>query len=225
MFNRLKEIADLEKIKIEDDALKEIVYLADGGMRDALSLLDQIAFDNDDITYDVVVKNLGIISNKKVRELIDAVFNNNVIDIDHFAKPDAGESEKAVYESFVSKNDNVIEELRSEFYEKLTPYEKLTKEYQWYMSHIAAMLYSDGLLDSSKVDREDSMYIAWTTDETISLAEYLKYAISMNWIDVSKLSIDNQYADSEEIFSQIVSSVIIFSILKSHGHSSPLKVS
>ncbi len=137
-----------------------------------------------------------------------AVFDNNVIDINHFTKSDACDNEKAVYEAFLNKNDSVIEELKSEFYDKLTPYEKLTKEYQWYMSHIAAMLYSDGLLDSSKVDREDSMYTAWTTDETISLAEYLKYAISMNWIDVSKLSLDNQYADSEQIFDNIISYII-----------------
>ena len=66
------------------------------------------------------------------------------------------------------------------------------------------MLYSDGILDSNKVDREDETYIAWTTDEVISLYEYLHYAIASNWVDVSKLSIDNQYADSEEIYNQII---------------------
>ncbi len=137
-----------------------------------------------------------------------AVFDNNVIDTDHFTKDEAGDNEKAVYEAFVKKNEAVINEIQSEFNDKHTPYDQLSKEYRWYMSHIAAMLYSDGILDSSKVDREDSMYVAWTTEETISLAEYLKYAISMNWIDVSKLSIDNQYADSEQIFAQIVDYVI-----------------
>ena len=137
-----------------------------------------------------------------------AVFDNNVIDITHFAKDDAKENEKAAYDAFLTKNNTVLSELRSEFYEKKTPYESLSKEYQWYMSHIASMLYSDGVLDSSKVDKEDSMYISWTTDETISLSEYLKYAIAMNWIDVSKLSIDNQYADSEQIFDQIIDYIV-----------------
>ncbi len=137
-----------------------------------------------------------------------AMFDNNVIDVEHLARDDAKEAEKAVYDAFVAKNASVIAELRAELTEKKTRYDALSKEYQWYMSHIAANLYSSGILDSSKVNREDATYIAWTTDETISLAEYLKYAIAMNWIDVSKLSIDNQYADSEEIFSQIVSSVI-----------------
>ncbi len=137
-----------------------------------------------------------------------AIFDNDVLDISHFNANDAGETEKAIYEQFVNKNENVLNELTLELTDKKTPYENLSKEYQWYMSHIAAMLYSDGIIDSSLVDRDDSMYIAWTKDETISLAEYLKYTIAVNWVDVSKLSIDNQYADSEEIFDQIVKYII-----------------
>nr|MCR5402541.1 penicillin-binding protein [Butyrivibrio sp.] len=133
-----------------------------------------------------------------------AVFGNAIVDISKFKDADEGSTQHAVYEHYVVKYDNVINELNSELNEKMTPYEELTKEYKWYMSHIAAMLYSNGVLDSSKVDREDPTYIAWTTDETISLAEYLKYAISMNWIDVSKLSLDNQYADSQQIYDHIV---------------------
>ena len=137
-----------------------------------------------------------------------AVFDNNIVDVNHFSADDAGTNEKAVYNSFISKNESVIAEIRAELGEKKTSYDKLSKEYQWYMSHIAANLYNAGILDSSKVDREDATYIAWTNDETISLAEYLKYAIAMNWIDVSKLSIDNQYADSEEIFNQITEYIV-----------------
>jgi penicillin-binding protein 2 len=131
-----------------------------------------------------------------------AIFDNDVVNINHMADPGALESEQAVYAAFSEKNENVLDEIRLELTEKATPYDHLTKEYQWYMSHIAAMLYSNGILDTSKVDREDDMYIAWTTDETISLAEYLKYAIAVNWVDVSKLEIENQYADSEESFKQ-----------------------
>ena len=133
-----------------------------------------------------------------------AIFDNDVVDITHFSAKDAKDTEKSVHEQFENKNNTVIAELKNELMTKQTPYDSLSKEYQWYMSHIAAFLYSDGIIDSSKVDKEDSMYIAWTKDETISLSEYLKYVIAMNWIDVSKLSLDNQYADSEEIFNHIV---------------------
>ena len=137
-----------------------------------------------------------------------AIFDNAVVDVNHFSKADAKANEKEVYQAFLTKYDEVIQELTSELNDKKTGYDKLSKEYQWYMSHIAAKLYSEGILDSTKVVREDPIYVAWTTDETISLTEYLKYAISMNWVDVSKLELDNQYADSEEIFKQIINQTI-----------------
>ena len=137
-----------------------------------------------------------------------AIFDNAVVDVNHFSKADAKANEKEVYQAFLTKYDEVIQELTLEFNDKKTGYDKLSKEYQWYMSHIAAKLYSEGILDSTKVVREDPIYVAWTTDETISLTEYLKYAISMNWVDVSKLELDNQYADSEEIFKQIINQTI-----------------
>ncbi len=137
-----------------------------------------------------------------------AIFDNDVVNIPHFATDEAKETEKTVYQAYITKNADVLAEIRNELTEKKTAYTDLSKEYQWYMSHIASMLYSDGVIDSSLVDKEDETYIAWTTDEVISLAEYVKYAIAMNWVDVSKLSIDNQYADSEEIFNQIVDYII-----------------
>ena len=137
-----------------------------------------------------------------------AVFDNDIVDINHFSSDKAKDTESKVYQSYLDKNASVLAEIRNELLEKKTPYESLSKEYQWYMSHIAANLYTDGIINSALVDKQDATYIAWTTDEVISLTEYIKYAIAMNWVDVSKLSIDNQYADSEEIFNQIVNYII-----------------
>lgn len=133
-----------------------------------------------------------------------ALFDNNVIDLDHLAAEDAGSAEQAIYSQYLVKKESVFATLKKELTEDFTTYENLTKEYQVYESYIAAMLYSDGILDSNKVDKEDETYIAWTTDEVISLSEYLHYAIASNWVDVSKLSLDNQYADSEEIYDHVV---------------------
>ena len=56
----------------------------------------------------------------------------------------------------------------------------------------------------SAVNTEDATYIAWAKDETISLKEYLEYAISMNWVDVSGLDVKNSYMNSEEIYQVVV---------------------
>ncbi|MCR4596663.1 MAG: penicillin-binding protein [Lachnospiraceae bacterium] len=133
-----------------------------------------------------------------------ACIENNVIDIDHFYDKYASETETAVYDVYTAKYAAVLDRLEDELYNVKTPYQDLSKEYQVYESLIASRLYADGILMESEVDKSDQMYIAWTVDETISLAEYLEYCIAMNWVDVSLLDMGNEYSDSSEIFSRIV---------------------
>ena len=133
-----------------------------------------------------------------------AMFNNHVIDLDHMESAEAGPNEQFVYQQFLSKQASVNQTLRDELTVNNTAYNLLTTEYQVYMSYIASKLYSNGVISSDKVDKEDTTYIAWTKDETISLSEYIRYCIASNWIDVTVLDLESQYVDSEEIFSTIV---------------------
>lgn len=148
------------------------------------------------------------VSNSKIKipiyDVYFALINNNIIDTEHFSSPGAGETEKAVLETFLSRKDNVFGKLREELTETSTPYNKLIQEYQVYESFIAEMLYDNGIIMKSEIDTSDETYIAWTIDEVISLREYINYAIAMNWIDVTKLKLDNKYSDSDEIYAQIV---------------------
>lgn len=133
-----------------------------------------------------------------------ALFDNNVINTAHFSDSMAGENEKAVYDSFIARKTEVMERLRAELTETKTPYENLTIDYQVYESFITSMLYSNGIIMESQVDTSDATYIAWTSEEVISLHEYLNYVISKNWIDVTKLDLSSQYSDSEEIYEQLL---------------------
>ncbi len=60
--DHLKMIADKEKVKVEYEALMVIAEKADGALRDALSVFDQMVnFCNRNITYESVLKNLNIL--------------------------------------------------------------------------------------------------------------------------------------------------------------------
>lgn len=137
-----------------------------------------------------------------------ALFNNNVIDVSHMAQPDAGENEKAVFESFLSRRASVRETLRSELTDTKTPYNELPAEYQVYESYIVSMLNDNSILLEDKVDTTDATYIAWTKDEVISLNEYLNYVISANWIDATRLDLNSQYADSDEIYAKLLDYIL-----------------
>ena len=78
IVERAKKICADEGIKIEDAALEEIAYLSEGGMRDALSLLDQLSKNKDLITLDLVESQFKTVSKKNIEDLIDYVEKNDV---------------------------------------------------------------------------------------------------------------------------------------------------
>ena len=76
--NRLEYICKEEKIQIDEDALALIGKLSDGGMRDSLSLLDQLtSYTNDKITTEDVNEVYGIITEKEICDLLKEVYNKN----------------------------------------------------------------------------------------------------------------------------------------------------
>ena len=142
-----------------------------------------------------------------------ALINNTIIDISKFSDQNASETEQEVLESFKNKQKDVFAVLREELMQTSTPYMNLTDEYKVYESYIVSMLSSStyGMIDTDAIDTEDESYIAWKTEESISLKDYLNHAIAMNWINISKLDLESQYSDSEEIYKKLVDS--IFEIL------------
>ncbi|MCZ8522966.1 MULTISPECIES: DNA polymerase III subunit gamma/tau [Paenibacillus] len=76
---RLREVCTEEGIESEEDALSFIARLSDGGMRDALSLLDQIiAFSGQRVTYDDVLSITGGMASDQFEKLVAAVQSRDV---------------------------------------------------------------------------------------------------------------------------------------------------
>ena len=62
IVSHLKHVAEKENIQVEDAALNIIAQKADGGMRDALSIFDQVAsFCSGNITYQRTIENLNVL--------------------------------------------------------------------------------------------------------------------------------------------------------------------
>ncbi|QBQ40268.1 DNA polymerase III subunit gamma/tau [Sphingobacterium psychroaquaticum] len=74
MANHLASIANKEGITYENDGLHIIAQKADGGLRDALSMFDQIvSFSNKQITYQSVIDNLNILDYDYYFQLLDCI--------------------------------------------------------------------------------------------------------------------------------------------------------
>ncbi|MCU6797212.1 DNA polymerase III subunit gamma/tau [Paenibacillus sp. WQ 127069] len=76
---RLHLVCQEEQIEAEENALRFIARLSDGGMRDALSLLDQImAFSGKRVTYDDVVSITGGMASDQFQILVEAIKRRDV---------------------------------------------------------------------------------------------------------------------------------------------------
>ena len=75
----LQYVASQEGITAEPEALNIIAQKADGGMRDALSVFDQVvSFSGGHITYKSVIENLNVLDYEYYFRLVDAFLQNNV---------------------------------------------------------------------------------------------------------------------------------------------------
>ena len=72
----LESIAAKEQLKLSHEAAELIARLAEGGVRDALSLLDQCSAA-DPIDLDAVYNTMGLAGNRRVAELLDGILNHD----------------------------------------------------------------------------------------------------------------------------------------------------
>lgn len=134
-----------------------------------------------------------------------AMFNNNVIDIQHLSAADASETEQKVYAAFENKKNSAINSILAQLRSNdPKDYEDLSEEMQKYMTYVITKLQSDGVVVKEEVDAENDVYQSWKKGKC-SLKAYLTEAIAQNWIDVAKISAEGVYTSSSETYEAIIS--------------------
>lgn len=82
IVDRMKFIAENENISIEADVLHDIAKFSDGGMRDALGLLDKLSsYTDKKITSDSFAELNGTITKGDLEKFVDNIFSNNIGEI------------------------------------------------------------------------------------------------------------------------------------------------
>ncbi|QJD72478.1 DNA polymerase III subunit gamma/tau [Lactobacillus acetotolerans] len=75
---RMKYILDQEKIKYDDKALAVIAQVADGGMRDALSILDQLlSYEKGSVNYNDALQITGFAAKENIEKILLALLNKD----------------------------------------------------------------------------------------------------------------------------------------------------
>lgn len=78
IVKRVQTVLDAEKIVYEMDALEKVAKLADGGMRDALSLIEKVRTYSDEVTIDAVNASLQLVGEHQIHELISLVLKGEI---------------------------------------------------------------------------------------------------------------------------------------------------
>ena len=133
-----------------------------------------------------------------------ALINNNVVDLTHFNAPDASATEQAIYNSFSGQLQDALSTIDSELEGGTAGTASMSEQTLDYFTCVMSVLNDDGLLLSKQIDTSDSTYTSWKAG-TLSPRDYLKYCISKQWIDITKLDVNQKYADSSEIYTALCS--------------------
>ena len=139
-------------------------------------------------------------------EVYHALINNGIIDFHRFTSPEATDVELAVAQEFAEKQAEVFTALSEQLVGSApAAYQDLPQEMQEYESYIVKDLLMDktGILNSAAIDRADPVYLAWSRDENISMQEFLTYAASQNWVDISDIAPEESYIDSAQIYQAL----------------------
>lgn len=146
-----------------------------------------------------------------IYDVYNALVENGVIDIRLFSKEDASQTEKDLYAAFQKKQSEVFDTISQRLNGSNPPaYKDEDEQMQEYLSYICDTLLMEnlGIIVKNRVDSSDSVYRAWRDGGTISLKEFLTYAASQNWLDISPVSTDAEYLDSEEVYQSLTDYII-----------------
>lgn len=220
--------------------ISEVISTTDSVAGDDLYL--SIDADLQKATYIALEREIAGIVYSNIKSgnipIIDVYKNligNRVIDISHFTESDASTTEQELYASFKSTKKSVRKKIKQELTTSPQALNQMSDELLDEFTHIIQMLKDDGILLSSEIDTNDETYQKWK-DQKISPKEYLNYCVSMQWIDISKLSVDEKYADSSEVYDALCNYIldqlkddsdfdtIIYEYMISRGDISPRKL-
>lgn len=141
-----------------------------------------------------------------IKDTYYALIGNGVIDLENLNGDKATSYEKEMYRKIQSLKDGSIASIKKMIKSSNKSYAKESKEKQAYQSYVYQLLTTNKILVSSSIDTSDKTYQRWR-NEKIGLGEFLRYAINKEWIDISRLDINDKYNDTEEIMDALISTL------------------
>ncbi|MDO4522877.1 MAG: penicillin-binding transpeptidase domain-containing protein [Eubacteriales bacterium] len=159
--------------------------------------LDYKEFDTTQVSVDEIII--------PVYDMYYAMFENNILSVTHMEASDASALEQEVYADFQKKEHEIFSELKADLLSDTpTAYKDLSDAMKVYVNYLTETTMPEiGILKSEAIDTTDATYQQWANEESLSLKDYLTYAISQDWADITLVTSDSEFLDSSEIYSSL----------------------
>ena len=173
----------------------------------------------DKLVNDLVYNPAGTSASNRKLSIYEAYYqliNNNIIDLEKLEEAPEDTASAAIRDAFARRQAEVYDMIRRELLSDTpTPYKDLGGDVpedrenftKIYFSYVYEVLKENGYIITANVDTNDEVYQAYRTEETISLNDFLRHALSENWIDVPKLSMDGKYTSAESTYAALVEKI------------------
>ena len=133
------------------------------------------------------------------------MIENSVISTSAMANAPDGTEQATVYRTFSDRKEAVLSEI-SGILQSDTVYNDLSEEMQEMVTYVVKMLQDKSVFATSSIDTSDTIYQNWK-DGKISVQEYLRHAIDASWINITAFDLNEKYADTSEVYAQLMSYV------------------
>lgn len=145
-----------------------------------------------------------------VKDAYFQLINNNVLSLPSLEADDASEVEKQIYNTYLNSKSQILDRLQYELMsEDAAMMKDLPQDMTAYMVYIYNYLSSNTveIIQERKIDTSSQEYQAWKNDE-ISLRDYLYAGIAQNWVDTTKLEVNDKYSSADAIYEVLVDYVL-----------------
>lgn len=139
-----------------------------------------------------------------IYDVYSALIENNIIDSTKFTEKNSSSLEKQTYKKYKAKSKEIKRKLRALLAAGSKTVKKdVSDSMADFLDYFYKVLKEEKVVLVDEVDSEDAVFKKYASDK-ISLSEFLQYAITKNWVDLSVLDIGDKYFSSEEIYRKLL---------------------
>ncbi len=136
-----------------------------------------------------------------------ALFNNNVIDLEHMQSPEASSNESSIYSQISAEHAVAVDKMETELRTGFTAVNRLNETMEAYVEYIFDFLLDSDVVDFTIIEDNDTMRQKYI-EESISLGEYIQYVVTKGAVNMDAFDIDVDYYTSEELYQVLIDYVV-----------------